>query len=52
MTCTARCGEDEYPVNGTCLRGAPARVDETSVYCFSISDSDPALQARAICAKK
>ncbi len=50
--CMARCGEDEYPVNGTCNRGDRFDMDETGVYCFSTGDSPNGMKARAICARK
>lgn len=50
--CMARCGEDEYPVNGTCSRGDRFDMDETGVYCFSTSESPTGMTARAICAKR
>ncbi len=51
--CSARCGDDEYPVGGTCNRGDQFAMDESSVYCFSVlADEEVSLRARAICAKK
>jgi hypothetical protein len=50
--CVARCGEDEYPVNGTCNRGDRLDMDEVGIYCFSTSDNPSRMFARAICAKK
>lgn len=50
--CVARCGEDEYPVNGTCNRGDRFDMDETGVYCFSTGDGAKGMMARAICARK
>ena len=50
--CMARCGEDEYPVNGTCNRGDRFDMDESGVYCFSTTESPKGMLARAICAKK
>lgn len=50
--CTARCDENEYPVNGTCNRGDRFDMDESGVYCFSTTESPKGMIARAICAKK
>jgi hypothetical protein len=50
--CTARCDEDEYPINGTCNRGDRFDMDEVGVYCFSTTESPKGMIARAICAKK
>jgi hypothetical protein len=50
--CTARCNEDEYPINGTCNRGDRFDMDEAGVYCFSTTESPKGMIARAICAKK
>lgn len=50
--CAARCDDDEYPIGGTCNRGDQFAMDETSVYCFSVNESDNGIRARAICARK
>lgn len=50
--CVARCGDDEYPVNGTCARGDRLDMDETAIYCVSTRDGAGGLSARAICARK
>lgn len=50
--CAARCGADEYAVNGTCDRGDRLGMDESSVFCVSDRDSTGPNSARAICAKK
>ncbi|MFD0462187.1 hypothetical protein ACFQY9_10150 [Microvirga aerilata] len=50
--CTARCDENEYPVNGTCNRGDRFDMDEVGVYCFSTSETPKGMVARAICARK
>jgi hypothetical protein len=48
----ARCGDDEYPINGTCARGDQLAMDESSIYCFSADENATSVRARAICAKK
>jgi hypothetical protein len=50
--CVARCGESEYPVNGTCSRGDRLDMDEVAVYCFSAAETSSRMQARAICARQ
>jgi hypothetical protein len=50
--CVARCGDDEYPVNGTCARGDRLDMDEAAVYCFATDENATGMRARAICARK
>jgi hypothetical protein len=49
--CVARCGGDEYLVNGICGRGDRIDLDEMAVYCFS-AEEKATMTARAICARK
>jgi GGDEF domain-containing protein len=50
--CVARCGDDEFAVNGTCNRGDRLDMDETAIYCVSTREEQGGMVARAICARK
>ena len=49
--CVARCGQDEYALNGTCDQGDTLGLDETSVSCVSAFERAGPSRARAICAR-
>jgi hypothetical protein len=50
--CTASCRPDEFAVNGTCGNNERPGMDETNIYCVSMSQPPPVMTARAICARR
>jgi len=50
--CVARCGPDEFAVNGICERGDSVGLEESSVSCIAAVDRPGPSWARAICARK